>query len=98
VTVMTVSVLIPVAIDTEKELDVAVIDLFSAYLHSKMDDLVIMILFGELADLMAAVVPIVERKYITYGKDGTAILYVMLQRLCRTLKSALLCYQKLVSN
>jgi hypothetical protein len=64
-----------------------------------MDDLVVMVLRGELAELMAAVAPEIYRKFITYGKDGKAILYVTLQKaLYGTLKAALLFYRKLVSE
>jgi hypothetical protein len=37
-----------------------------------MDDLVIVLLRGELAEFMAALAPEICRKYITYGKDGKA--------------------------
>ncbi len=98
-TVMTESVLITAAIDAEEGWDVAVIDLPGAFLHADMDDLVVMVLRGELAELMAAVAPEIYRKYITYGKDGKAILYVTLQKaLYGTLKAALLFYRKLVSE
>ena len=56
-TVMTESVLITAAIDAEEGRDVAVIDLPGAFLHADMDDLVVMVLRGELAELMAAVAP-----------------------------------------
>ena len=44
------------------------------FLHADMDDLVVMVLRGELAELMAAVAPEIYRRYITYGKDGMDIL------------------------
>jgi hypothetical protein len=98
-TVMTESVLITAAIDAEEGRDVGVIDLQGAFLHADMDDLVVMVLRGELAELMATVAPEIYRKYITYGKDGKAILYATLQKaLYGTLKAALLFYCKLVSE
>ena len=61
-----------------------------------MDDVVHMVRRGQLAELMAETAPELYRKYkyITYGKNGGAILYVTLQEkdLYGCLKSALLFY------
>ena len=54
-TVMTEYVLITAAIDAEEECDVAVLDLPGAFLHADMDYLLVMVLQGESAELMAAV-------------------------------------------
>jgi hypothetical protein len=96
---MTELVLISAAIDAKEECDVAIIDLPGASLHVDMDDLVAMVLHGELVELMAAVVPKIYRRCITYGKDQMTILYVMYQMaLYGTVKAALLFYHKLASE
>ena len=98
-TVATDAVIITSAIDAHEERDVAVIDLPGAFLHAEMDDVVHMVMRGRLAELMAETAPEIYRKYITYGKNGEAILYVTLQKaLYGCLKSALLFYKKLVSE
>ena len=62
-----------------------------------MDDVVYMVMRGELAELMAETAPQIYRQYVTYGKGRKAILYVNLQKaLYGCLKSALLFYRKLV--
>ncbi|KAL7518066.1 hypothetical protein ACHAWX_002924 [Stephanocyclus meneghinianus] len=96
-TVMTELVSITAAIDAKEGRDDAVIDLPCAFLHADMDDLVVMVLCGGLAELMAVVASEIYRKYITYGEDGKAILYVTLQKASyRTVKAALLFYCTLV--
>mmetsp|Transcript_26671 Transcript_26671/g.56142 ORF Transcript_26671/g.56142 Transcript_26671/m.56142 type:complete len:625 (+) Transcript_26671:3224-5098(+) len=98
-TVITDSVLITAVIEASENRDVAVIDLPGAYLSADMDEVVHMALQGELAELMAETAPEIYRKYITYGADGKAILYVTLQKaLYGCLKSALLFYRKLVTD
>jgi hypothetical protein len=65
-TVMTESLFITSAIDAKEEWDVAVIELPSAFFHADMDYLLVMVLLGELAELMALVVPEIYRKNIIY--------------------------------
>ena len=45
------------AIDAEEEHDVAIIEFPGALLHAYMDHLVVMVLHGELAELIVAVAP-----------------------------------------
>ena len=88
-TVSTDAVLITSAIDAHEGRDIAVIDLPGAFLHAKMDDMVYMVMRGELAELMAETAPQIYRQFVTYGKGGKAILYVKLQKaLYGCLKSA----------
>ena len=67
-TVSTDSILITSAIDAHEGKDVAVIDLPGAFLHAEMDDVVHMVIHGELAELMAETAPQIYRKYVTYEK------------------------------
>mmetsp|Transcript_3572 Transcript_3572/g.6926 ORF Transcript_3572/g.6926 Transcript_3572/m.6926 type:complete len:274 (+) Transcript_3572:3364-4185(+) len=98
-TVISDSVLLTSAIDAAERRDVAVLDLPGAYLFADMDEVVHMVLRGELAELMVQTAPEVYRKYVAYGRNGEAVLYVTLQKaLYGCLKSALLFYRKLVGD
>lgn len=70
--------MITLAIDAEEEWGVTIINLPGALLHVDMVDLVIMVLHGELEELMAALAQEIYWKYIAYGKDWKAGLYVAL--------------------
>jgi len=62
----------------------------------KVDEDVIMVLKGELADLMTQIAPEVYRKYVTVDRKGTPILYVKLQKaLYGLMRASLLFYRKL---
>ncbi len=52
----------------------------SAFVNTEVDEDVIMVLKGDLADMMVQIAPEVYRKYITTDKKGTKILYVKLQK------------------
>ena len=96
---ITDAVIITSAIDAHEGRDSAVINLQGAFLHVTMDDVVHMVMRGRLAELMAETAPELYRKYITYGKNGKAMLYVTLQKaLYGCLKRALLFYKKLVGE
>lgn len=61
-----------------------------------MDEDVIMVLKGELADMMTQIAPEIYRKYITVDRKGTRILYVKLQKaLYGLMRASLLFYRKL---
>ncbi len=49
-------------------------------MNTDVDEDVLMVLKGELADMMIQIAPQVYRKYITINKKGTPILYVKLKR------------------
>ena len=98
-TVAIESVFITAAIDAKENRDVATVDLPGAFLHAKIEEVVMMEFKGKLAELMTLVVPQVYRKYITTDSKGRPVLYVKLQKaLYGMLKSALLFYKKLLSE
>ncbi len=71
-------------------------DVPSAFVNTDVDEEVIMVLKGELADLMTQIAPEVYRKYVTIDKKGTPILYVKLQKaLYGLMRASLLLYRKL---
>jgi hypothetical protein len=55
-------------------------DVPSAFVNTDVDEDVIMVLKGDLADMMVQIAPETYRKYITTDKKGTRILYVKLQK------------------
>jgi hypothetical protein len=60
------------------------------------DEDVLMVLKGELADMMIQIAPQVYRKYVTINKKGTPILYVKLKKaLYGLMRVSLLFYWKL---
>jgi hypothetical protein len=97
-TVSIEAVLITAVIDAKEERDVAVIDIPLAFVQTEMDDEVLMIMRGRLAEIMAAVAPEIYNKYITI-ENGIKLLYVkLLMALYGTLKDVLLFYQNLVGD
>jgi hypothetical protein len=94
--VSTDSVLITGAIDAYEGRDDALCDLPGAFLHTLTDKKVIMILCGELCELMCMIDPKLCQKYICKDKRGKPILYVELYKsLYGLMRSALLFYKKL---
>jgi len=68
----------------------------SAFVNTDMDEDVIMVLKGELSDMMIQIVPEVCRKYVTADRKETPILYVKLQKaLYGLMRASLLFYRKL---
>jgi len=98
-TIMTDSILLTTAMDAAEHREVAVIDLPGAFLFADMDEVVHMVMRGELAELMAATAPEIYRPFVIYGRNSEAMLYVTLQKaLYGCLKSALLFYRKLLQD
>jgi hypothetical protein len=98
-TVTLESVLITSTIKAFENREVAVIDIPGAYLSANMDEKVIMLLRGRLAELMVKTAPNIYRKYITVDSNTQPVLYVKLQKaLCGCLPSALLFYLKFVGD
>lgn len=61
-----------------------------------MDEDVLMVLRGELADMMVQIAPQIYRKYVTVDRKGMPILYVKLQKaLYGLMQASLLFYRKL---
>jgi hypothetical protein len=68
----------------------------SAFVNTDVDEDIIMVLKGELADMMIQIAPEVYRKYVTVDRKGTPILYVKLQKaLYGLMRASLLFYRKL---
>jgi len=71
-------------------------DVPSAFVNTDVDEDVIMVLKGELADMMIQIAPEVYRKYVTVDRKGMPILYVKLQKvLYGLMRASLLFYRKL---
>ncbi len=68
----------------------------SAFVNTDMDKDVLMVLKGELTEMMVQIAPQIYQKYITMDKKGTKILYVKLQKvLYGLMRASLLFYRKL---
>ena len=92
------SMLITAANEASENWDISVIDLPGAYLHAEMYDLVIMVMRGQPAELMIEFASETYFNYMTYHNEK-AVFYVTIQIvLYGYLKSALLLYQKVVSD
>ena len=90
------SVFITGAIDAHERRDVAYADLPGAFLHTETDEKVVMMLTGELCELMVKVDPTLYRKYVHKDRRGKPVLYVELfKSVYGLLRSALLFYRKL---
>jgi hypothetical protein len=75
------------------------IDIPGAFLHADLDEEVVMLLRGKLADLMVEIDPELYGPYLRKTKKGESIVYVkMLKAMYRLLRSALLFYLKLVKD
>eukprot|EP00957_Ditylum_brightwellii_P132103 10071748-Ditylum_brightwellii.AAC.1 len=84
------SVIITSVIDTKEGRDVATTDIPAAYLSTDMDEYVIMVLEGKLAELLVKTASSIYRKYLGMRSDNKPMLYVQLQKaLYGYLKSAL---------
>jgi hypothetical protein len=71
-------------------------DIPSAFVNTNVDKDVIMVLKGELAEMMIQIAPKVYRKYVAMDKKGTKILYMKLQKaLYGLMRASLLFYRKL---
>jgi hypothetical protein len=93
------SVMITSAIDAHEERVIKTMDIPGAFLHADLDEEVIMLLRGQLADLMVQVDPELYGPYVRKTKKGESILYVkMLKAMYGLLRSALLFYLKLVND
>eukprot|EP00957_Ditylum_brightwellii_P054951 4164505-Ditylum_brightwellii.AAC.1 len=98
-TVAPESVIITSVIDAKEGRDVATTDIPGAYLNAEMDEFVVMVLEGKLAELLVKTAPNLYRKYLGVGKDNKPVLYIQLQKaLYGCLKSALLFYKRLLED
>eukprot|EP00804_Cyclotella_cryptica_P004105 CCRYP_019110-RA/>CCRYP_019110-RA protein AED:0.32 eAED:0.32 QI:0/0/0/1/0/0/2/0/274 len=94
-TVATDSVFLTGALDAYQRRDVAFIDLPGAFLHTLTNEMIIMVLRGELCELMCMVDPKLYRKYVCKDRRGKPILYELYKSLYGLMRSALLFYKKL---
>jgi hypothetical protein len=98
-TVSLESVLITSTIEAFEGREVAMVDIPGAYLSAGMDEEVIMLLRGRLAELMAKTAPNIYPKYITVDEKKQPVIYVKPQKtLYGCLRSALLFYLKFVGD
>ena len=71
-------------------------DMPGAFLHTATDENVIVLLIGELCELMVRLSPKIYRKYVNIGRGGKPMLYVkLLKSVYGLMISALLFYRKL---
>jgi hypothetical protein len=95
-TVSTESTFIMALITAKEQRKVQCYDVPSAFVNTNVDEEVIMVLKGELAEMMIQIAPKVYRKYVSINKKGTKILYMKLQKaLYGLMWASLLFYQKL---
>lgn len=95
-TASTDSVFMIGAVNAHEKRDVVTADLPGAFLNTVTDELVFMVLKGELCELMVRVNPRIYRRYVTTDRNGKQILYVQLYKsMYGLLRSALLFYRKL---
>ncbi len=95
-TVSTELTFITAAIVASKRRKVRCYNIPSAFVNTDTDEDVLMVLKGELVEMMVQIAPQVYCKYVTVNKKGTPILYVKLQKvLYRLMRASLLFYRKL---
>ena len=95
-TVSTESIFITSAIAASEKRHVRCYDIPSAFVNTDVDENVLMVLRGELAEMLVLIAPQIYRKHIAIDKKGTPILYVKLQKALYGLMGAsLLFYRKL---
>ncbi len=95
-TVSTESTFITAAIAANKHRVVRYYDIPSAFMNTNVDEDVLMVLKGELAEMMVQIAPQVYRKYVKVDRKGTPIFYVKLQKaLYGLMRASLLFYKKL---
>jgi len=95
-TVSTESTFITASIAAHERQVVRCYDVPSAFVNTDVDKEVIMVLKGDLAEMMIQVAPEVYRKCVAVDKKGTKILYVKLQKaLYGLMRASLLFYRKL---
>jgi hypothetical protein len=94
--VSTESTFITAAIAAKEKRKVQCYDIPSTFVNTDVDEDVLMVLRGELADMMVQIAPQIYRKYITVDRKGMPILYVKLQKvLYGLMQASLLFYRKL---
>ncbi len=94
--VSTESVFIMSAITASEKRKVRCYDIPSTFMNTDVDEDVLMVLKGELAEMMIQIAPQTYQKYVTVDRKETPILYMKLQKaLYRLMRASLLFYRKL---
>jgi hypothetical protein len=95
-TVSTKSVFMTCAIAASEKRNIRCYEIPRAFVNADIAKDVLMVLKGELADMMMQIASQTYRKYITVNKEGAPILYVKLQKaLYRLMRASLLFYRRL---
>jgi hypothetical protein len=95
-TVLTKLVFITSAIAVSEKRHVRCYNAPSAFVNMDVDENVLMVLKGELAEMMVHIAPQIYRKYITVDRKGMPVLYVKLQKaLYGLMRASLFFYMKL---
>jgi hypothetical protein len=95
-TVLTESTFITGAIAASEHREVRCYNVPSAFVNTNVDNDVLMVLKGELAEVMIQIAPQGYRKYVTVDKKGVKLLYLKLQKaLYGLMRASLLFYRKL---
>ena len=95
-TVANESVFITSVIAAHKKCFVRCYDVPVAFLHTESDENVLMVLRGELAEMMVHIAQQIYRPYVKMDKKGTPIIYIRLKKaIYGLLRSSLLFYRKL---
>jgi hypothetical protein len=77
---LTKSMFITSAIAASEKRHVRCYDVPSAFVNTDIDVNVLLVLKGELAEMMVHITPQIHGKYITLNKKGTPVLHVKLQK------------------
>ena len=95
-TVSTEGMTLTLAVDAAEKRFVSVCDIDGAYLHAHMDEFVIMVFEGHMAEMLVRACPM-YKKFLHVTKDGKKILYVRLKRaLYGCIRSAMLWWKMLL--
>jgi len=90
------------AIDAAEGHNVAIVDIPNAFIQTKLEDetdMAIMIMHGQLAELLVQVAPEIYSKFVTINKSGQTILFVKLKNaLYGLMHAALLFYEQFVND
>jgi hypothetical protein len=95
-TVSTELTFITAAISAKEKRKVRCYNIPSVFVNTNVDKDILMVLRGDLANMMVQIAPQVYRRYVTMDRKGTPILYVKLQKALYGLtRASLLFYRKL---
>ncbi len=95
-TISTELMFITSAIAASEKRHVRCYDMPSTFVNTDVDENMLMVLKGELAEMMVHIAPQIYCKHITVDKKGTPVLYVKLQKaLYGLMRASLLFYMKL---